>query len=217
MMRATTRPQPTTEREQLFWERGVLVAGIDEAGRGCLAGPVVAAAVVLPCDGGAIAGLNDSKVLSAAKREALFEHIVSACVSYGVGIRDARAIEQYNILQSTMHAMHEAIDALSPVPAHLFVDGNYFRGHSLPFTTVVDGDALCMSIAAASIIAKVTRDRWMTAVADVLYPVYGFARHKGYATAEHRRALALHGPCDLHRQTFLSNPELFPARLANGE
>lgn len=179
-----------------------MVAGVDEAGRGCLAGPVVAAAVILN-PGVPIEGLNDSKVLTPKKRDELFERIVSACLCYGVGIRDERHVEQHNILQSTMHAMHEAVDALDPAPVHLLIDGNYFRGHHLPFTTVIDGDALCMSIAAASIIAKVTRDRWMIDVADVRYPHYGFAQHKGYATAAHRQAIAVHGPCDLHRTTFL--------------
>lgn len=186
-----------------------MVAGVDEAGRGCLAGPVVAAAVIIPPEF-ALDGLNDSKALSPKKRAALYDAVVSSCLCHGVGFRDQRHIEQHNILQATMHAMHEAVDALSPAPAHLLIDGNYFRGHHLPYTTVVDGDALCVSIAAASIVAKVTRDRWMEEVADALYPQYGFARHKGYATPEHRRAIAAHGPCDLHRRTFLSNFELFP-------
>jgi len=203
------KTRPTTEREQLFWNIGSTVAGVDEAGRGCLAGPVVAAAAILP-PGIVIEGLNDSKVLSPKKRDELFGHVVSSCVSYGIGMRDERSIEQINILQATMHAMHEAIDALSPAPVHLLIDGNYFRGHHLPFTTVVNGDALSASIAAASIIAKVTRDRWMIDIADARYPEYGFARHKGYATAEHRKAIAAYGPCELHRQTFLSNFTLFP-------
>lgn len=202
--------QPTTDREQPFWNIGALVAGVDEAGRGCLAGPVVAAAVVLParCT---IEGLNDSKQLSPKKRDELFDKILDSCTCSGIGIRDERCIENHNILQATMYAMHDAIAALQPQPLHLLIDGNYFRAHRVPHTTVVDGDALCLSIAAASVLAKVTRDRWMVEVADVHYPDYGFARHKGYATREHREAIVRNGPCPLHRMTFLSNVlSLFP-------
>lgn len=203
--------QPTTDREQAFWNDGSLVAGVDEAGRGCLAGPVVAAAVILPT-GSTIEGLNDSKKLTPKKRDELFDRILDVCICYGVGIRDERFIEIHNILQATMQAMHDAIAALQPQPVHLLIDGNYFRANAVPHTTVVDGDALCLSIAAASVIAKVSRDRWMTDVADIHYPNYGFAQHKGYATREHREAIVRNGPCSLHRTTFLSNVlPLFPA------
>lgn len=198
------KAQPTTEREELFWHTNALVAGVDEAGRGCLAGPVVAAAVILPA-GTTIAGLNDSKQLTPKKRDALFDRILDVCACHGVGVRDERYIENHNILQATMQAMYDAVEALQPQPAHLLIDGNYFRAAGVPHTTVIDGDALCLSIAAASVIAKVTRDRWMTEVADVHYPEYGFARHKGYGTREHREAILRHGPCSLHRSTFLSN------------
>lgn len=204
------KQQPTTEREELFWQQGKLVAGVDEAGRGCLAGPVVAAAVILRPEN-IPAGLHDSKQLSPQKREQLFAVVQEHSIARGVGTQDERAVEQLNIVQATMRAMHDAIGALQPQPEHLLIDGNYFRNATgIAHTTVISGDALVVSIAAASILAKVTRDTWMVEVADAMYPQYGFAQHKGYGTKLHKQALAQFGPCPLHRQTFLTRTlELF--------
>lgn len=175
-----------------------LVCGIDEAGRGPWAGPVVAAAVVL--DPQAIPpGLDDSKKLSEAEREALFEPIMRSA-RVGIGIADVDRIDRDNILQSTMWAMAQALSAIDGVALAL-VDGN--RAPKLPcqVQTIVEGDGRSLSIAAASIIAKVTRDRIMVGH-DGLYPQYGFARHKGYGTAFHQEALRVHGPTPLHRKSF---------------
>lgn len=179
-----------------------MICGVDEAGRGPLAGPVVAAAVILP-EGFFIPGVNDSKKLTAAKREALYDVILASAIAAGTGIVGHEEIDSINILQATFRAMHQALAALSVVPGHILVDGNRFSGTGIPFTTIVDGDALSHSIAAASIIAKVTRDRLLCDY-DRLYPAYGFARHKGYGTAQHRAAIVAHGPCPIHRRTFLS-------------
>ena len=194
---------PTLQYEAGLHARGVrFVAGVDEAGRGPLAGPVVAAAVILP-EGFFIPGVNDSKKLTAAKREALYDVILASAIAAGTGIVGHEEIDSINILQATFRAMHQALAALSVVPGHILVDGNRFSGTGIPFTTIVDGDALSHSIAAASIIAKVTRDRLLCDY-DRLYPAYGFARHKGYGTAQHRAAIVAHGPCPIHRRTFLS-------------
>lgn len=194
---------PTLQYEAGLHARGVrFVAGVDEAGRGPLAGPVVAAAVILP-EGFFIPGVDDSKKLTAAKREALYGVILASAVAAGTGIVGHEEIDSINILQATFRAMHQALAALSVVPGHILVDGNRFSGTGIPFTTIVDGDALSHSIAAASIIAKVTRDRLLCDY-DRLYPAYGFARHKGYGTAQHRAAIVAHGPCPIHRRTFLS-------------
>ncbi|MBK7257389.1 MAG: ribonuclease HII [Ignavibacteriae bacterium] len=197
------RTGPTLQYENELHARGVkLVAGVDEAGRGPLAGPVVAAAVILP-EGVLIPGVDDSKKLTAAKREALYDVISLPAVAAGTGIVGHEVIDRINILQATYRAMHQALAALSVMPGHVLVDGNRFAGTGIPFTTIVDGDALSHSIAAASIIAKVTRDRLLCDY-DRLYPAYGFARHKGYGTAQHRAAIVAHGPCPIHRSTFLS-------------
>lgn len=194
---------PTLTFERRLHDQGFRrVAGVDEAGRGPLAGPVVAAAVILPAEM-IIRGVNDSKKLSAAKRDALYEVILGSALAWGTGIIDHAEIDQCNILQATFRAMHQAIAALQVVPDHLLVDGNRFAGTGIPFTTIVDGDALCHSIAAASIIAKVTRDRILCAY-DRDFPHYGFAQHKGYGTAAHRAAILAHGPCPIHRRTFLT-------------
>lgn len=185
-----------------------IVAGVDEAGRGPLAGPVVAAAVVFPAatiENGLpeqLAGLNDSKQLRPHLREQFFAALTAwAEVRWGVAQVESAAIDQLNILQATHQAMNEALAQLSPPPEHTLVDG--LRAPCLRFahTAVVRGDSLSYSIAAASVIAKVTRDRLMVAC-DRLYPAYGFARHKGYGTPEHLAALAKHGPCPLHRRSF---------------
>lgn len=176
------------------------IAGVDEAGRGPLAGPVVASAVVFPSDL-YLPGVNDSKKLTRAHREELFESIMRSALSVGVGIISQEVIDEMNILNATFRAMHEAVAKLTVAPDHLLVDGNMFPGGNVPFTTVIGGDGLCFSIAAASIIAKVTRDRIMCAY-DTQFPGYGFASHKGYATQEHRDAIARLGYCVIHRRSF---------------
>jgi len=189
------------EIEQQLWKRGVrCVAGIDEAGRGPLAGPVIAAAVVFP-EGTWIDGVDDSKKLSTSQRERLHDIILRAAMSVGTGTISNEVIDEVNIFQATMEAMKQAVLRLSPMPGHLLIDGPYYRDKKIPFTTVVDGDAQCFSIAAASIIAKVTRDRLMVEY-DMQFPQYGFARHKGYGTKEHREAIRKYGPCEIHRRSF---------------
>ena len=191
--------EPDLSAEQSAWAEGLRdVCGIDEAGRGPWAGPVVAAAVVLNPDD-IPAGLRDSKALTEARREALFDPIMKAA-RVGIGIAEADRIDRDNILQATFWAMSEALSQLDGVALAL-IDGN--RAPKLPCRTqtIIKGDATSLSIAAASIIAKVTRDRIM-AEHDVTYPGYGFARHKGYGTPLHQAALARHGPCPLHRKSF---------------
>jgi ribonuclease HII len=191
----------TLQFEQKLWNSGVhVIAGIDEAGRGPLAGPVVAAAVVFPPDV-LIPGVGDSKTISAPKREKLFDEILRQAVSSGIGIVEPDVIDEVNILNATFLAMNRAVDQLSILPDHLLVDGNIFRGSSIPHSTIIDGDALSFTIAAASILAKVTRDRLMLDY-DLRYPGYGFARHKGYGTKEHREAIARLGQCPIHRRSF---------------
>lgn len=180
------------------------VCGIDEAGRGPLAGNVVAAAVILP-QGLVIEGLNDSKKLSEKKREALFEIIMKEAVA-SVAWATPNEIDEINILNATMLAMNRAVAGL-PVPADFaLIDGNTARGFAIPTRTVVGGDAKCPSIAAASILAKVTRDR-QCLLLDQKYPEYGFARHKGYPTKEHMARVLELGPCPEHRRSFLSFTE----------
>jgi ribonuclease HII len=187
--------------ETRLWERGLTsIAGIDEAGRGPLAGPVVAAAVVFP-QGFFHAGVDDSKKLSPAKRETLYHVIRENALALGVGIADHLTIDRVNILNATFQAMHEAVRALPGKPEFLLIDGNRFRGGEIPFALIVDGDAHSFSIAAASIIAKVTRDRIMEQY-DREYPGYGFARHKGYGTPQHCDAIARLGLCPIHRRSF---------------
>jgi ribonuclease HII len=187
--------------EQLHWKAGRhFVAGIDEAGRGPLAGPVVAAAVIMPGDC-LLDGVNDSKKLRPAEREELFALIKDRALCVGIGIVDHSEIDRINILQATMKAMRLAVAQLSVRPDHLLVDGPRYDDRSIPYTAIIGGDAKCFSIAAASIIAKVTRDRIMIEY-DRSYPAYGFSRHKGYGTAEHLAALQAHGACAIHRRTF---------------
>ena len=189
---------------------GVHVAGIDEAGRGPLAGPVVAAAVVFP-RGTAIPGVDDSKKLSPAERERLFAIVTGEALAFGVGIVENDLIDEINILNASFLAMDRAVAALGLKPGHLIVDGNLFRPgpatKDIPVTTVVGGDASCFSVAAASIVAKVTRDRLMNEV-DSRFPGYGFARNKGYGTAEHRAAILRLGLTPLHRRTFCHVPDV---------
>ncbi|ACD96170.1 ribonuclease HII [Trichlorobacter lovleyi] len=176
------------------------VAGIDEAGRGPLAGPVIAAAVILNPDA-PVEGVNDSKKLTEQRRERLFELIMARALAVGVGQVDAATIDQINILQATRRAMLAAVQALSASPDLLLIDGITTIASPLPQQTIKQGDSRSASIAAASIIAKVTRDRMMGAY-DKLYPDYGFLRHKGYGSAVHLAALRQHGPCPIHRMTF---------------
>ena len=179
-----------------------LVCGVDEAGRGPLCGPVYAAAVILSPDR-PIDGLNDSKKLTEAKREALFDVICEQAEAYGIGFATVEEIEQYNILQATFLAMRRAVAALQKTPDFVLVDGNQIPvGMDLPLRTVVKGDALSASIAAASILAKVSRDRELLKL-DEQYPQYGFAKHKGYGTAAHYEALRQFGPSPVHRMSFL--------------
>lgn len=194
---------PTTDAELPFWQQRQLVAGIDEAGRGALAGPVVAAAVVLHPHGH-LEGVNDSKILSAVRRTALEGLVKAGAHAWATSFVWQDVIDEINILQSTYRAMHEAVDALTADVHHLLVDGNRFRSHAIPHTCLVRGDARCLSIAAASILAKVARDAWMVTVAHERWPMYGFDRHKGYGTAMHREAIKHHGPCEIHRRTFLT-------------
>lgn len=177
-----------------------LIAGIDEAGRGPLAGPVVAAAVILPY-GLRIDGVNDSKKLSHATRELLFEAITKQAVAVAVGISSPELIDSINILQATRSAMLEAVTKLAPQPDYLLIDGITAIDSNIQQKSIIKGDSLSFSIAAASIIAKVTRDRIMCE-ADKIYPDYGFAKHKGYATAAHMTTISKLGPTPIHRRTF---------------
>jgi ribonuclease HII len=187
--------------ESAAWRRGISrLAGVDEAGRGPLAGPVVAAAVVL-APGARIAGVDDSKRLLPEERQRLFDLIQERAVGVGVGIVDHLTIDRINILQATRLAMGQALGALAMEPELVLTDFVTVPGLRCPQRNLVEGDRRSASVAAASIIAKVTRDRIMEE-ADREYPLYGFGRHKGYGTPEHRIALEQHGPCALHRRTF---------------
>lgn len=178
-----------------------VVCGIDEAGRGPLSGPVVAAACVLDSTV-EIPGLNDSKKLSPAKRELLFERITESALDYAIGMASPEEIDSLNILNATMLAMRRAIAGLKTPADFALVDGNCTRDFPIPARAIVKGDALSCSISAASILAKVTRDR-LCLEDEKNYPQYGFAKHKGYGTAEHIAALKQYGPCPIHRKTFL--------------
>ncbi|MBQ6159733.1 MAG: ribonuclease HII [Oscillospiraceae bacterium] len=177
-----------------------MICGIDEAGRGPLAGPVCAAACILP-EGLVLEGLNDSKQLSEKRREALYEQITEKALAWAVCLADEKTIDEINILQATFRAMRGAVEGLKLRPDLCLVDGNRDPGLGLPTRTVVKGDATCASVAAASILAKVTRDRLMKEY-DVQYPGYGFAIHKGYGTKAHYAAVAALGLCPIHRRSF---------------
>ncbi len=224
-MKYTSNPQHPPQI-RLQFERTLLAAGcqrfagVDEAGRGPLAGPVVAAAVILPISWirgdlpHDLRSVNDSKKLTRMQREDFFERLKGAAgVEHEVAMADAATIDAINILQATHHAMNQALLGLVPVPDHALVDGNPVPSLVIPQTALVKGDSRSYSIAAASILAKVTRDRWMDE-ADQKWPEYGFARHKGYPTAEHLEALRRHGPCPIHRRSFAPlrpvQSELFP-------
>ena len=177
------------------------LCGVDEAGRGPLAGPVCAAAVILP-PGLEIPGLNDSKKLSEKKREALYDSIIAQARSYGIAFATVEEIEEYNILGATFLAMNRAIAQLSPQPVLALIDGNRNTDSTVPSRCIVGGDGKCADIAAASVLAKVTRDRYMRDMAQT-YPQYGFEKHKGYGTAAHYAAIRTYGPSPIHRPSFL--------------
>jgi ribonuclease HII len=207
-----TPPTAPYRFEGQAWRTGLTrIAGVDEAGRGPLAGPVVAAAVVIAPER-RIRGLADSKVLTAERREELFALIQERAIAVGVGVVDHLTIDRVNILRATRLAMCQAVAALPLVPELIITDFVSLRDLPCPQRNLVDGDARCATVAAASIVAKVTRDRLMCEV-DADYPLYGFARHKGYATAEHLAAIDRHGLCPLHRRSFVSawrQGQLFP-------
>ena len=189
-------------KEYEIYDSGVtLLCGVDEAGRGPLAGPVYAAAVMLP-RGGEIPGLNDSKKLSEKRREELFDVICEKAVAFGIARAEVEEIEERNILGATFLAMNRAIAQLSPQPELALIDGNRNTGIAVPSRCVVKGDASCADIAAASILAKVSRDRYMLEMA-ARYPEYAFEQHKGYGTQLHYERLRLYGPSPIHRPSFL--------------
>ncbi len=203
---------PSGERwaKELFYRKAGYryIAGVDEVGRGALAGPLVAAAVILPEDFDH-PDLADSKTLSPSKRETLYEIIVKAALAWAVGEVSPEEIDALGVLQASLLAMSRAVTGLSSTPELLLVDGRFpIPGWRGPQKAVVDGDALCASVAAASILAKVTRDRLMVSL-NATYPAYGFAQHKGYGTREHLEALRMHGPCPIHRRTFRPVSDFF--------
>lgn len=195
------------ERQEAMWEyeRGLLeyeyIAGVDEAGRGPLAGPVYAAAVILK-PVARIDGINDSKKLSEKKREELYDVIIENSIAYAVYSIDEKTIDEVNILNATHMAMNGAVNSLSVRPDFVLIDGNSIKNMTLPHETIVKGDAKSISIAAASILAKVSRDRYIIKMAEK-YPEYGFEKHKGYGTKAHTEAILKYGPCEIHRKTFL--------------
>ena len=215
MMESLARSMPDFTLERQWVRRGAArIAGIDEAGRGPWAGPVVAAAVCLPMEtlpAELLAGLDDSKKLTRARREALFDRL-QACAEIGVGRAGVEEIDSLNILQASLLAMRRAVAALGAPPAAALVDGRQDPGLDCPVETVIKGDGRSLSIAAASIVAKVTRDREMAALA-VRHPGYGWERNQGYGTAEHQRALATLGPCAEHRRSFRPISQLVGSTL----
>lgn len=226
MPRGVARPRPlrTAGRaalpagacDLLFFERrareagSLRVAGLDEAGRGPLAGPVVAAAVMLP-DGLVLPGVRDSKQLTEERRQQLYDEITAAAVAWGIGIVDERTIDEVNIREASIIAMERALAAIMPPPDLLLIDGNFVLPRvPTPQQPIVKGDCLSQSIAAASILAKVTRDRLMVELHD-LHPQYNFHKHKGYGTKEHIELIRRHGPCSAHRRTFEPVAEMLRA------
>lgn len=191
---------PVTEQTAFVWDLPGLIAGVDEAGRGPLAGPVVAAAVILD-ELQPIKGLNDSKKLTARQRETLFDEIRAKALCCSVAQASVEEIDRLNILQATLLAMKRAVEGLRLKPAKVLVDGNRLPVLDVLAEAIVKGDATVPAISAASILAKVTRDRWCAEL-DAQHPEYGFASHKGYGTAEHLAALQAHGACPQHRKTF---------------
>lgn len=192
------------EENKLYSNNIKYICGIDEAGRGPLAGPVVVGAVILPEDS-FIEGVNDSKKISEKKREKLYDIITQEAIAYSVGIVDQKTIDEINILNATKLGVKLALEGLKQKPELIMIDAlNNLDTLEIPYISVVKGDAKNYCIAAASIIAKVTRDRMMKEW-DEVYPIYGFAKHKGYGTAEHIRILKENGPCSLHRKSFIKN------------
>ena len=193
------------EHEEELRKKGFkYICGIDEAGRGPLAGPVVVASVIMPLDS-MIEGVNDSKKVSEKKREKLYELILEEAISYGVGIVGQDEIDDINILNATKKGLTMSLQELTQKPDIIIVDAlNHIDTLGIPYESIIKGDAKCYSIAAASIIAKVTRDRIMKEW-DKVYPEYGFSKHKGYGTASHIAAIREYGPCQLHRKTFIKN------------
>ncbi len=192
------------EEKKLYQKNIKLICGIDEAGRGPLAGPVVVGAVILP-ENSFIEGVNDSKKVSEKKREKLYEQITNEAIAYSVGIVDQKKIDEINILNATKLGLKIALEGLKQKPEIILVDAlTNIDTLGIPYISVIKGDAKNYCIAAASIIAKVTRDRIMREW-DEVYPIYGFAKHKGYGTAEHIRIIKEKGPCILHRKTFIKN------------
>jgi len=197
-------PKPTFAEEEALAKQGYrLIAGVDEAGRGALAGPVVAAAVILPCpvDAPWLSQVKDSKQLTPTRRELLFDNIREVAISIGIGIAPHEVIDKQGIIRATRLAMKQAIDQLSPTPESLLIDYMHLPEVKLPQKGIKNGDSLCFSIACASIIAKVTRDRLMVKL-GINYPDYGLAQHKGYGTKEHMVCLQRLGPSPIHRQSF---------------
>jgi ribonuclease HII len=193
--------RPSNRFERQAWRAGYrAVAGVDEAGRGALAGPVLAAAVIIAPDE-EIAGIDDSKRLTPRQREELEHLIQERALGWAVGIATAEEVDELNVLRATERAMAGALRRLRPVPDYALVDGRPVRGLPVPSRAIIDGDARSVSIAAASVLAKVERDRIMCAMHG-RYPEYGFADHKGYGTRRHSEALLQHGPCPIHRLSF---------------
>lgn len=191
---------PNLDYEKKIWARGKIPAGVDEAGRGPLAGPVVAAAVVLP-DDCIIEGLDDSKKLSHSRREKIYKVITNIAISYAVGIVEPEQIDKLNILRAALLAMEISVKKLTTKPDYLLIDGNQRTSLLLMQETIIKGDSKSCSIAAASVLAKVTRDTIMEEY-HLKYPEYNFRGHKGYPTKEHYEAIRRHGPCPIHRRTF---------------
>lgn len=210
----SSTPEHPLRQIALDWDTPGLLAGVDEAGRGPLAGPVMAAAVILD-ERHPIAGLADSKKLSERQRERLYEEICAKALCCSVAQASVEEIDQLNILQATLLAMRRAVEGLRLKPAKVLVDGNRLPVLPMRAEAVVRGDALVPAISAASILAKVTRDRWCHAV-DAQFPQYGFAEHKGYGTAVHLQALRRHGPCVWHRSSFAPVREAMVAMDATG-
>ena len=200
------KAEPTLEFEKALWKQGFLaVAGIDEAGRGAWAGPVCAGAVILPADpeiGSRLFGVRDSKLMTPAGRDSMFDVVKDNALAWAVGEAGPEEIDRIGILNATKNAMKRAVIGLGMQPDHLLID--YVRLHdvTIPQTGIKHGDMLSYSIACASVLAKVTRDRYMSGPAAELYPQYFFDRHKGYGTKQHQAALAEYGPCPIHRRSF---------------
>jgi len=212
MTRRRSGQVPSLEMEKALWADGIdAIAGVDEAGRGPLAGPVVAAAVVFP-RGLLIDGVNDSKKLSEKRRESLYHTIYEKALSVGVGIVSHEVIDRINIFQASILAMRKAVERLSFEPQIVLADGNCFTHESLRFENIIHGDCLSFTIAAASIVAKVSRDNLMREYHEE-FPLYGFDRHKGYGTKRHLEAIRRHGPCEIHRRSFRMPVQLMASEL----